>query len=256
MSRGLSKQQNNILGLAVAVSRMRNGKPVGYVPRRDPRWRVPVVTGVCPDVTTAIAAHVLGGVGLRRRSWWYRYYVHLETTPVALSTRASLSRAITGLEKRGCLAYRPYVHETERLFGRGHVLTGTGLVIGAEHEPTIPDLDYRLWLIDDNKLADGQKVPAKWFNDDEGAPRFLASPGREHSPPPVVSPPRKEAQSDRVIEAQLSEVAPMSPELSFANRLRALAKLNDPDVLRIGLVEIAAEIEALSAPRALDLDIE
>lgn len=189
-----------------------------------------------------------GGVGLRRGQWWRRYYVHLETTLAALSTRASLSRAITGLQERGCLAYRPYIYETEGLFGWGHCLTEAGLAIGANYEPTIPDLDYRLWLIDDNKLAGGQKIPAKWFNDDSGAPEFLTSPGSEHSRPQVVPRLQPETPSIRVIEAEWSEMALMPPGISLADRLRALATLNDPDVQRVRLMEIAAEIEVLSVP--------
>jgi hypothetical protein len=137
--------------------------------------------------------------------------VHLETTPAALSARASLSRAITCLEKRGCLACRPFTYGTEGLFGWGHVLTETGLATGADHEPTVPDLEYRLWLIDDNKLAGGQKVPGKWFNNDKGAPQFLASPGSEHSRPQVGSPPKAETPSIHVIEAEWSEFARCRP---------------------------------------------
>ena len=174
--------------------------------------------------------------------------MHLETTPAALSARASLSRAITGLEKRGCLAYRPHIwNDAERFFGWGYVLTNAGLVIGTNYEPVIPDLDYRIWLIDDNKHARGkEEVPAQWFNDGEGAPEFLASPGSDRSLPRAVSPPvRPDTPQSRIIDADWSEVA---PEISFADRLRALAKQNDPDALRAGLMEIAAEIEGLSVP--------
>jgi hypothetical protein len=51
-------------------------------------------------------------------------------------------------------------------------------------------------------------------------------------------------------------VCPVPPELSIADRLRAIAELNDPDFLRAGLMEIAAEIEALSVPGALGFEIE
>ena len=101
MSRGISTQQQQILGAAVAISRIRNGKPVARTPQRHPRFRVLVVTGVWPDISTYIASHLVGRVGLRRRNRWLS---RLETTPTALATRSSISRAISLLLKRGLLA--------------------------------------------------------------------------------------------------------------------------------------------------------
>ena len=91
MSRGILPQQQPILGAALAISRIRNGEPVDRTPQRHPRFRVLVVTGVWPDISTYIASHLVGRVGLRRRNRWLS---RLETTPTALATRRSISRAI------------------------------------------------------------------------------------------------------------------------------------------------------------------
>jgi hypothetical protein len=124
MSKGISTQQRQILGAAVAISRVRNGEPVARAPKWHPGFRVPVVTGVWPDISTYTASHIVAGVGLHRRD---RLHSRLETTPTALAIRSSISRAITSLLKRGMLAYRPHCPNNgdyER-FGRtyGYVLT-------------------------------------------------------------------------------------------------------------------------------------
>jgi hypothetical protein len=149
MSKGISTRQRQILGLAVAISRLRNGEPVARTPQPHPHFRVPVVTGVWPDISTYVAAHIVGGVGLRRDGRWKSL---LETTPVALAARSSISRAISSLLKRGLLAYRPYYQGDYVKFGRthGYILTAAGLALGLSHEPTVPDLALRLWLMDDN----------------------------------------------------------------------------------------------------------
>jgi hypothetical protein len=170
MSKGISSQQLDILGLAAAVSRLRNGQPMSHEPKPHPYWKVPVVVGTWRNtptgralggeaqvhITTAIAAHCVGGIGLRREMTQdtkpnHRESVLLETTASALSTRSSISRAIGTLLKRGMLAHRPLlpVEQGKPPFGlhSGCVLTASGLAIGLLHEKIIHDLDYRLWLL-------------------------------------------------------------------------------------------------------------
>jgi hypothetical protein len=108
MSGGWSDQQLDVLGLAVAVSRSRHGKPVGREPRPHPLYKViPVAIGVDPDITNAVVAHVLGGVGLRRNAKG-------ETTPAAKLGRSSISQAIGALVGQGLLAFRPMVSNDDR----------------------------------------------------------------------------------------------------------------------------------------------
>lgn len=181
MSKGLSRQQLQILGLAVAISRYRNGEPMARVPRPHRDYRVPIVTGhVWPDLRTDVCAHVLGGVGLRSRTTqWGREHgkVWLETTQPALTARSSISRAIASLLKRGHLAYRPIFYDWrspspgEQKFGSGYCLTATGLAAGLPHEMTVPDLGFRLWLLDEYHH---KERPADWQT-----PDFLPSPGDE-----------------------------------------------------------------------------
>ena len=156
MSRGLSRRQLRILGLAVAVSRLRNGMPMARSPVSHPDYRIPVVTGVWADISPALAAHVLGGVGLRPRAQCR--HVWLETTPAALSIRSAMSRALSSLMKRGMLAYKPYRSEDHRL-DHGYVLTASGLAAGLAHELIIPDLDRRLWLL---KYEGTKEQRGKW----------------------------------------------------------------------------------------------
>jgi hypothetical protein len=97
MSKGISTQQQQILGAAVAISRIRNGNPVARMPQQHPRFRIPVVTGVWPDISTYIASHLVGGVGLRQKD---RCTSQLETTPPALAPRGSLDGAARGRGSR------------------------------------------------------------------------------------------------------------------------------------------------------------
>jgi len=145
VSRGLSRQQLRLLGLATAVSRVRNGAPRAHLPVSHPNWRIPVVTGIPADLTTPLAAHVLGGVALRPRPRWHisAGAVWLETTPTALAVRSAYSRAISSLLRRELVAYKADSPN------HGYVLTAAGLDIGSAHELTVPDLARRLWLLDD-----------------------------------------------------------------------------------------------------------
>ena len=144
MSRGISRQQQRILGLAVAISRYRNGEPVARVPQPAGRYPIPTVRGRWPDVWTAIAAHILGGVALCR-STGSGSKVFLETTQPARTTRSITARAIRSLLEWELLAYRPR---------HGYCLTTSGLAAGLPHELPVADLGRRLWLMEGDGTAD------------------------------------------------------------------------------------------------------
>jgi hypothetical protein len=172
MGKGLSPQQLTLLGLAVAVSRYRNGEPKARVPEMHPRWQVRVVTGPTrPDLHIRIAVHVLGGGYLRGRFPLKRGYVFLDTRPETMSARAALSRAMSSLSKRGHLAH----HLANEVYGitDGLCLTASGLALGLPHEPDVPELGYRLWLLDDrhSKTERGEE--------DWAAPEYLPPPGTD-----------------------------------------------------------------------------
>jgi len=145
LSRGLSRQQLQILGLAVAVSRLRYGSPRAHVPRDTPGWNVPIVNGRPYDIHGALASHVLSGARWLpdNANGSTHSTVHQDTSPAAMSARKSASRAIETLRKRGLLAYC--------LIGRwwdsGYLLTTAGLATGLLHELRVPDLERRLWLL-------------------------------------------------------------------------------------------------------------
>jgi hypothetical protein len=274
MSKGISTQQRQILGLAVAVSRLRNGEPVPRTPQPHPHFRVPVVTGVWPDVSAYIAAHIVGGVGLRRDS---KYEAILETTPAALSARSSVSRAISSLFDRGLVAYRPsqgYCQFGSRTWG--YALTFAGLAAGLPHEPTIPDLALRLWLMDHSYRKAWWNEPTQitqayrqiGIDEASEAPRFLPSPGRaipdnfqgrrtsrtRHVPLARWVPPTSPAP---VIDLQIlpdQDTYVLKP--SLADRIRALMEQNDPDVLRAGLAAVAAELETPASASSADFSSE
>ena len=94
-----------MLGLAVSVSRLNNGgEPVGHRTVTHTSYDVPIIiTGAGADLNTQIAAHVLHGVAMRPRSD-RGDSVYLDTSPVALSARVSISRALGRLQQRGLLA--------------------------------------------------------------------------------------------------------------------------------------------------------
>jgi hypothetical protein len=265
MSKGISTQQQRILGAAVAISRLRNGQPLARTPQRHDGYRVPVVTGVWPDISAYIASHLVAGVGLRRKD---RYSSRLETTPAALAARSSISRAITSLEKRGLLAYRPYRSASGdyEQFGRtyGYVLTATGLAAGLPHDLTVPNLALRLWLMDDDyrKAWWKERPPiSKAYQKigiDEGcqAPPFLPAPGCD-MPNAETLKQGVAARLAQMLKESLRTPGPIiaaSPIhvdlVALAARLRALAIQNDPDVVRAGLDEIASNLEKVEMPLA------
>lgn len=153
MSKGLSRQQRRLLGLAVAVSWLRYGTPRAHVAVTHRDWPFPVVIGVQPDLDAALAAHVLGRCGMRPQpSSISPVKFILETTPAVLSARSSLSRAMSSLERRGLLVYKPYGPIQEYGPGAGRVLTQTGLDHGLPYELVVPDLARLVWLTDNGFL--------------------------------------------------------------------------------------------------------
>jgi hypothetical protein len=158
------RRQQQLLGLAVAISRYHNGDPVARVPTPHPRYRIPVVQDkdIRPDIWTAIAAHIFGGVALRAQQTAGQ--VFLETTPAALAARSTFARALTSLLKRELLAYR----------GSSYCLTAAGLAAGLPHEPDIPDLDRRLWLVGYSRSPYGPAEHPEWHV----RTRILPSPER------------------------------------------------------------------------------
>ena len=174
MSRGLSQRQNDILGLAAAVNRFNHGGiPVIHEPNARAWGGWPAVIGLVePDVTLRLIAHLLYGVGLRRRP---HRVVWLESTPAAMSARSSAARALDSLHRRQLLVDRPS-HKMHGgpacAMGSGFVLAQRALDIGLQHEREIPDLPLRLALLAENYTRhpryEGQPYPA--------IPPFLPSP--------------------------------------------------------------------------------
>jgi len=149
MSRGLSQQQLQILGLAVAVSRFRYGCPRAFEPRAVSGWRVPVVEGQPYDVHGVLAAHVLGGVRWLPDNFMGSTHstIHFDKTPAARSVRYSMNRAIAGLGKRGLLAYGFAKATSPWGMDNGEVMTTAGLTAGLKYELRVADLERRLWLL-------------------------------------------------------------------------------------------------------------
>jgi hypothetical protein len=263
MSKGLSRQQCRILGLAVAISRLRNGAPVPRVPMPHRHWRVPVVTNGWPDVSIQIAVHVCGGAAIRRiGSHWC-----LDTARPALTARASISRAISSLVQRELLALRVYVQgETDlATFGRndGYVLTAKGIAAGLPHEEEVPELALRLWRLDrnfrkhwttetrhpaDSPVAKAYRdIGITWPHDES---RVMAAPGQDVP----------EVRSHRVAFGGWRPIVPhhtppvidhATDEMgALADKARALITQNDPDVVRAGLVEICRRARQYERARA------
>jgi hypothetical protein len=147
MSKGISRQQRRILGLAVALARRRH--PRGKLIAADPTD--------APDITVALAAVVVGGVALvtrvRPTGAFRREVVCQDRSPAGLSARASIDHAFGSLARRGLLApCEP------RRFNRtsGHnpnhegryILTEAGIAAGLAHEePITAAMRPILWLL-------------------------------------------------------------------------------------------------------------
>jgi hypothetical protein len=155
MSRGLSQQQRQILGIAVHVNRhTQGGTPAVKTGAPLPNSRVPTVDyrGV-KDLQWPLPAHLLKGLafvevdtkiektnGVRQDAG---NFFDL-TVPQAQSAKASIVRAISRLQREGFLMLAPQGSP----FRWGYVLTETGLQLGRQSEyPFPPPLIFRAGLL-------------------------------------------------------------------------------------------------------------
>jgi hypothetical protein len=145
MGRGLSCQQCQILGLAVALARRRKRK--GKLVAADP-------TGE-PDITVAFAAVIVGGVALlpegRPSGDFGRQIVIQDRSPAALSVRTSITRAFGSLVRRELLA--PCGPTTRRSrggrYGGRYRLTEAGVVAGLPYKmPITAEMRLVFWLLE------------------------------------------------------------------------------------------------------------
>jgi hypothetical protein len=150
MSKGISRQQRRILGLAVALARRRH--PRGKLIAADPTD--------APDITVAFAAVVVGGVALvtqvRSSGEFRREVVCQDRSPAGLSARASIDHAFGSLVSRGLLApCEP--RRFNRASGRNpnhegrYILTEAGIAAGlALEEPITEAMRPILWLLEES----------------------------------------------------------------------------------------------------------
>src|SRR4051794_23437021 len=110
MSRGLSTQQRAILGLGVRINRAVNGGevvPIPGEPVQPPGWDVPVLYSPgLAEVSARYVLHLLHDVPIKEGPY-LSSDSHLEHTPYTLSLKASVTRAISSLLKRGHIVLRP-----------------------------------------------------------------------------------------------------------------------------------------------------
>jgi hypothetical protein len=184
MSKGLSRRQLLILGLAAAVSRLRHGTPVAY---KQDELRLPEelrgliqlrfaqsVIDVPADLSIRLATHIVGEVEIRmieRRPIIHTLQepagIALESTTEALRIRSSIFRGLHSLRLRGLLAkvirtrHNKAAKPDPYPLAAGYVLTPPGLEVALEHELSVPDLERRLWLLSD-RTGDDLEHHAKW----------------------------------------------------------------------------------------------
>src|SRR2546426_9588072 len=154
MSRGLSQQQRQILGVATHVNRLTNGGTPA-VKRGAPveRYSVPTVDYNGPkDLQWPLPAHLLYGLpfvcsetrieksnGIRQPGG--RYFLFTQASKRA---KASVVRAMTSLVRTGYLCVAP----DSSVFRWGYVLTDAGLERGLQEEYAFPEaLIFRAGLI-------------------------------------------------------------------------------------------------------------
>jgi hypothetical protein len=161
MSRGLSQQQRQILGIAVHANRLtqggqvavKTGNPVAgcFVPTVD----YPGVKDLCWQ----LPAHLLHGLDfveertmiLKSNGVWQPSGPYFDlTTPEARSVQASVVRAITSLVRTGLLRWAPQTDAG----GWGYVLTAAGLERGLPYEmPFPPPLLFRAGMVMDPDVS-------------------------------------------------------------------------------------------------------
>jgi hypothetical protein len=155
MSRGLSQQQHQILGIAAHVNRLtqdgtlavKTGVPVPRYPEPSVDYR-----GV-KDLQWPLAAHLLHGLPFVEAHTTIKKsngivqtagnFFDLRSRP-AKSIKASVLRAITGLVRTGHLVCAP----NDEPLRWGYVLTEAGLAVGRQSEvPFAPALIFRAGLL-------------------------------------------------------------------------------------------------------------
>jgi hypothetical protein len=146
MSRGLSRQQRQILGLAVGLARRRHRN----------RKLITADSTDEPDITVAFAAVVVGGVALvpevRPSGDYGRQIISQDRSPAGLSARASIDRAFGSLMRRGLLV--PCDHQSRDRPDKGHYrgryhLTEAGIATGLQYEaPITEEMRPVFWLLD------------------------------------------------------------------------------------------------------------
>jgi hypothetical protein len=155
MGRGLSPEQRAILGLAVAVNRATQGGTLAVKPGK-PDYLGP------RDVSLRLAVWAIGGfVPLCRYIVSPRIFY--EGTPAYLAMKASLSRAIGRLVKRGLLANAPSWHWP---IGLDYVLTAEGIEAGAPYEKRPALLDSALQTF--CMVLPGPEIVARSRHDEPG----------------------------------------------------------------------------------------
>jgi hypothetical protein len=133
-----------------------------------------------PQIDTALAAHVLYGVALIRRSRpiYGQRVVQLDSSKPARHTRSIVSRAMTSLCERNLLAYRG-MHPPDMPAGAyqpaetGYLLTPDAVATATAHEVEVPKLRLRWCLLTNYEWhRDGGRWRVAW----EDVPEMLSSP--------------------------------------------------------------------------------
>jgi hypothetical protein len=155
MSRGLSQQQRQILGIATHVNRLTQGGQLAVKTGAPvPHYRVPTVDyGGVKDLQWPLAAHLIhglpfvevGALTVKSNGVTQPAAAYFDLHPrAAQSAKTSTIRAITRLESAGFLVRAPRWDPCRW----GYVLSATGLACGQQVEwPFAPPLIFRAGLI-------------------------------------------------------------------------------------------------------------
>jgi len=147
MGRGLSQQQQQILGLAYTVNkysqdgvaRLKTGEPgIGFRDGHREGYRTIEYHG-SHDLKAQMAIYAIAGIMPQPDVQNGKYAQTLETN----KAKTSIIRAITRLEQREMLAYVTCNYFD---WGYGYVLTAAGLETARQYELDVPALDDALCL--------------------------------------------------------------------------------------------------------------